>query len=58
MEVVHVYPTGEEELHRLVGIRCACNPKLEHYPNATLVIHNAFDARELIEDAKGPEHNN
>ena len=44
----HNYPLNEE--HKLTGLDCICNPKIDWKDN--LVIHNSFDNRGIIEKAK------
>ncbi len=55
----HVYPINDERKHELVGTMCPCRPTVEWADPKTgkayveaLVIHNAFDCRELIEQAE------
>lgn len=38
------------EKHELEGTTCKCNPKIEYEEAEMLIIHNAFDNREIIED--------
>lgn len=59
-EIYHVYPLKDLHPHNLDGVECDCNPKIEDYENGgTVVIHNAFDGRELMEQAKaGLENKN
>ena len=57
--MMHVYPLNDEHEHEVEGTMCPCNPKVEFADPATgepyseaLVIHNAFDCREVIEEAE------
>jgi hypothetical protein len=54
MEIYHVYPIDDIEKHELEGYNCHCNPKVEYNQesNSIMVIHNSFDGRELVEQAK------
>jgi len=45
----HVFPIGDIKRHILEGLICECNPKIE-WENS-LIIHNSFDKREIIEQA-------
>ena len=49
-DVHHVVPINDPPGHLTEGIACACCPKVEHYDNGnTLVIHNSWDGREILE---------
>jgi hypothetical protein len=55
----HVYPTNDEKPHNLEGTMCPCGPRVEWNDPDTgeaysecLVIHNAFDCREIVEEAE------
>ena len=57
--MMHVYPLNDEQEHELEGTMCPCRPKVEFADHATgepyseaLVIHNAFDCRDVIEEAE------
>lgn len=57
--MMHVYPINDEQEHDLTGTMCHCNPKVEFADPVTrepysevLVIHNAFDCREVVEQAE------
>lgn len=39
-ETYHVFPVEEEPLHILRGTFCPCDPKVERYERADVVIHN------------------
>lgn len=60
-ETIHVFPNGDSRPHYLEGGDCACKPRVETsdpktgkpYPDGgKLVIHRAFDGREIIEEAE------
>lgn len=52
--VYHVYPLNDEKEHVLEGLECPCKPKqvwkedMEDY----LVVHRAYDCREVVEEAE------
>lgn len=56
---MHVYPLNDEQPHELEGTMCHCGPRVlwsdpetgEAY-SEVLVIHNAFDCREIVEEAE------
>jgi hypothetical protein len=55
----HVYPINDEKPHDLKGTMCPCEPRVEWNDPETgeayteaLVIHNAFDCREIVEEAE------
>lgn len=48
----HVYPLRDERPHVLEGTECPCNPEVDWTGPEALVIHSAFDGRELIEQAE------
>jgi len=43
----HIYPTDDWIEHKLVGLDCICEPKID-WENS-LVIHNSADGREIKE---------
>lgn len=43
----HIVPTNDLEPHDIIGMLCACGPRIDW--DRQLVIHNAFDGREIIE---------
>lgn len=50
---VHVEPLNDLMAHNTNDIDCECNPKLEkQISGAYVVIHNAWDSRELKEQGK------
>lgn len=50
--MIHVYPVGDEREHELQGTTCPCGPRVEWEDAEALVIHNAFDCREILEEAE------
>jgi hypothetical protein len=42
-ESYHVYPIHEQHRHILDGTFCPCDPKVEHYEDRDLVIHNTAE---------------
>lgn len=54
--MIHVYPLNDDKEHDLTGTQCTCEPRIEfkdpfngEYYIEGLVIHNAFDFREVME---------
>jgi len=47
----HVYPVDDASEHVLEGTDCPCNPVIEVHGANLLIIHNAWDHREIIEEA-------
>lgn len=57
--MLHVYPKNDERPHDTESTACPCHPRVEFYDPDTgiayreaLVIHNAFDCREVVEHAE------
>jgi hypothetical protein len=55
----HIYPINDEKSHELEGTMCSCTPVVEWaHPDTGaaytegIVIHNAFDCREIVEEAE------
>lgn len=48
MEIWHITPVNDIEEHE-ESIDCHCNPTINNEENAQIVVHNAFDGRELYE---------
>ena len=46
----HVYPINDLKPHETEGTSCHCNPSVD-WENE-IVIHKAFDHREVIEEAE------
>jgi len=49
----HVVPINDIDEHDTEGNQCKCDPEIKILDE--LVIHNAFDGRELIEQAEKGE---
>jgi len=47
----HVYPVSDLKEHILEGVDCHCNPTVKVVGDALIIIHNAYDHREVIEQA-------
>lgn len=47
----HVYPLNDLRGHVTKGVECPCNPTIEVIGKNLLIIHNAFDNREVVEEA-------
>ena len=47
----HVYPLNDLHEHITEGVECPCNPAVEVIGADLLIIHNAFDNREIIDEA-------
>lgn len=45
----HVYPVDDLAEHELEGDGCPCGPRIENYCGARIVVHNAWDGREMAE---------
>jgi hypothetical protein len=45
----HVFPTNDLHEHILVGFDCPCVPKIVLEGASLIVVHNAFDRREIAE---------
>lgn len=48
---VHVYPLNDFHEHILEGADCPCGPAVEVVGASLLIVHNAWDHREIIEQA-------
>lgn len=46
---IHVYPLNDKKTHKLKGVDCECNPKIEVNGANLLIIHNSYDNREVME---------
>jgi len=46
----HVYPVNDLKEHNLEGTDCPCEPTIEISGAALIIIHNAFDFRDLAEE--------
>lgn len=47
--IIHVLPVNDLEPHEEVGTACKCEPRVEFAEGGMLVIHNAYDNREILE---------
>jgi hypothetical protein len=60
--IIHVLPINDLEPHDEEGTICKCEPKVEFVEGGMLVIHNAYDQREIIEQVnkilKGDKNDN
>lgn len=50
--MTHIYPVNDIIEHDLDTTTCECQPKIEEVNGEMLVIHNSYDGRELMEQAK------
>lgn len=48
---VHVYPLNDLCEHITDGLGCPCEPRVEIEGAALIYVHNAFDHREIVEQA-------
>ena len=48
---IHVYPVNDLREHVLTGTDCPCEPEVEVIGAVLLIAHNAFDHREIVEQA-------
>ena len=48
---VHVYPLKDLQEHITVGVDCPCEPRVEVVGASLVIVHNAFDHREIVEQA-------
>jgi hypothetical protein len=48
---IHVYPLNDLWEHIVDGPGCPCEPRIEVSGAALLYVHNAFDHREIVEQA-------
>ena len=54
MSIRHVYPLNDLEEHDTESAgQCDCNPTVEFVNGDTIVIHNSYDGREIIEQIEG-----
>ena len=47
---LHVYPIDDKKEHTLIGADCDCDPTKEVNGANLLIIHNAYDFREIAEE--------
>lgn len=48
-EIVHVLPHNDLREHSNRGFSCLCRPRVVEQPNSIIVIHRAYDLRDLYE---------
>jgi len=46
---IHVYPLNDKKFHKLEGTNCECEPRIEIEGASLIIIHNAYDHREIME---------
>lgn len=51
MKINHVIPLDDEEEHQL-SESCLCKPTAKRHPEALVIVHNAYDCREFVEQAE------
>lgn len=49
MDDYHIFPVNDIKEHVLEGTECSCNPTIEVAGASLIIIHNAWDFRELYE---------
>jgi hypothetical protein len=49
MDKIHILPINDIHPH-IEEDSCKCQPKVQHVEGGTLVIHNSYDGREVLED--------
>lgn len=54
----HLSPVDDSQPHSLDGDECECNPGQRVIDGNRIIIHNAFDGRELLEEANNILSNN
>lgn len=47
---IHVCPIADRYKHVTAGTECPCNPEIRLEGSQLIVIHNAFDFREIAEE--------
>lgn len=50
--IYHVYPVGDLSNHNIEDGKCYCRPRSEEWHGSTIIIHNSFDGREIVERAE------
>jgi hypothetical protein len=48
---IHVYPVKDLREHVTVGVDCPCEPIVKVVGAVLVIVHNAFDHREIVEQA-------
>lgn len=46
----HIFPINDEQEHDLESTLCLCSPSIDW--ELSLVVHHAFDHREIVEEAQ------
>ena len=46
---LHVYPAHDSYPHEVDGAPCPCKPKIKRENGETIIVHNAWDMRDIIE---------
>jgi len=54
-KAVHVYPLNDLRPHTLEGLECECVPRFEERDGALVIVHTAWDMREVFEQAQLPK---
>lgn len=49
--MINIYPTNDLEEH-ILDSTCKCMPTIEEAYGEMIVVHNSFDCREAVEEAK------
>lgn len=52
-EPLHVYPVHDIYPHEVDGAPCPCKPSIEMRNGETIIVHHAWDMREVIEALAG-----
>ena len=48
----HILPVNDIKPHEEEGTQCPCKPALQFENGEMIVIHNAWDCREAVEEAE------
>ena len=48
---IHIIPEKDTHMH-IMHSGCRCNPEVDRDLARTIIIHNAFDGRDIVEDAE------
>jgi hypothetical protein len=48
---IHVFPLDDLQEHMTDGPGCSCDPCIEIEGDTIIYVHNAFDHREIVEQA-------
>lgn len=52
MTPINIYPLNDEQEHVLEGTSCPCCPEYKPADGGDLIVHSAFDGRDLVEQAE------